>query len=78
MWDGRTNDKKPLALQRTREAAEITGAEFDGYEFDFKMDKYDEFGRKMTPKEAFRELCHRFHGIEPGRLKKEKRLKAYQ
>jgi len=78
MWDGRTNDKKPLALMRVREAAEITGAEFDGHEFDFKLDKYDEFGRKMTPKEAFRELCHRFHGIEPGRAKKEKRLRAYQ
>ena len=78
MWDGRTNDKKPLALMRVREAAEITGAEFDGHEFDFKLDRYDEFGRKMTPKEAFRELCHRFHGIEPGRAKKEKRLRAYQ
>ena len=78
MWDGRTNDKKPLALMRVREAAEITGAEFDGHNFDFKLDRYDEFGRKMTPKEAFRELCHRFHGIEPGRAKKEKRLRAYQ
>jgi len=78
MWDGRTNDKKPLALMRVREAAEITGAEFDGHKFDFKLDRYDEFGRKMTPKEAFRELCHRFHGIEPGRAKKEKRLRAYQ
>ena len=52
MWDGRTNDKKPLALMRVREAAEITGAEFDGHKFDFKLDRYDEFGRKMTPKEA--------------------------
>ena len=78
MWDGRTNDKKPLALMRVREAAEITGAEFEGHKFDFKLDRYDEFGRKMTPKEAFRELCHRFHGIEPGRAKKEKRLRAYQ
>ena len=77
-WDGRTNDKKPLALMRVREAAEITGAEFEGHKFDFKLDRYDEFGRKMTPKEAFGELCHRFHGIEPGRAKKEKRLRAYQ
>ncbi|EEH52623.1 uncharacterized protein MICPUCDRAFT_8996, partial [Micromonas pusilla CCMP1545] len=45
---------------------------------EFHLDKFDEFGRKMTPKEAFRELCHRFHGIEPGKAKKEKRLKAYQ
>ena len=78
MWDGRTNDKKPLALQRSREAAAISSGEFDGHKFEFHLDKFDEFGRKMTPKEAFRELCHRFHGIEPGKAKKEKRLKAYQ
>ena len=32
----------------------------------------------MTPKEAFRDLCHKFHGIEPGKAKKEKRLRMYQ
>ena len=32
----------------------------------------------MTPKEAFRDLCHKFHGIEPGKAKKEKRLRVYQ
>mmetsp|Transcript_12645 Transcript_12645/g.20461 ORF Transcript_12645/g.20461 Transcript_12645/m.20461 type:complete len:234 (-) Transcript_12645:494-1195(-) len=78
MWDGRTNDKKPMALQRVVEATELSSGEFDGHKFDFRLDKFDEFGRKMTPKEAFRELCHRFHGIEPGKAKKEKRLKAFQ
>ena len=32
----------------------------------------------MTPKEAFRDLCHKFHGIEPGKGKKDKRLRQYQ
>lgn len=78
MWDGRTNDKKPLALQRSREAAAIPTGEHGGIKFDFHLDKFDEFGRKMTPKEAFRDLCHKFHGIEPSKNKKEKRLKQYQ
>lgn len=78
MWDGRTNDKKPLALQRAREAAALPSGEHEGKKFDFNLDKYDEFGRKMTPKEAFRDLCHKFHGIEPSKNKKEKRLKQYQ
>ena len=50
MWDGRTNDKKPLALQRAREAAALPSGEHEGKKFDFNLDKYDEFGRKMTPK----------------------------
>lgn len=78
MWDGRTNDKKPLALMRAREAAAIPSGEFEGQKFDFNLDKFDEFGRKMTPKEAFRDLCHKFHGIEPGKGKKDKRLRQYQ
>ena len=32
----------------------------------------------MTPKEAFRDLCHKFHGIEPSKNKKDKRLRQYQ
>ena len=78
MWDGRTNDKKPLALMRAKEAAAVPSGEFEGKTFDFHLDKFDEFGRKMTPKEAFRDLCHKFHGIEPGKAKKEKRLRMYQ
>jgi U4/U6.U5 tri-snRNP-associated protein 1 len=78
MWDGRTNDKKPLALQRAREAAALPSGEHEGKKFDFNLDKYDEFGRKMTPKEAFRDLCHKFHGIEPSKNKKDKRLRQYQ
>lgn len=42
-----------------------------------RIDKYDEFGRKMTPREAFRHLSHRFHGKMPGKKKTEKRLQKY-
>ncbi|KAE8995876.1 hypothetical protein PR003_g211 [Phytophthora rubi] len=40
-----------------------------------KLDYRDEFGRLLTKKEAFRMLSYKFHGHEPGKKKKEKRLK---
>ncbi|KAI9917913.1 hypothetical protein PsorP6_012688 [Peronosclerospora sorghi] len=39
------------------------------------LDYRDEFGRLLTKKEAFRRLSYKFHGHEPGKKKKEKRLK---
>ena len=31
-----------------------------------KLEYRDEFGRKLTQKEAFRQLCYKFHGYGPG------------
>ncbi|PON88283.1 SNU66/SART1 family [Trema orientale] len=31
-----------------------------------------EFGRTLTPNEAFKRFCHEFHGIRPGKKKQEK------
>ena len=81
-WAGRANDKKPSAVAGAVAAAAVgtpqlgtaAGGDFD---FGFKLDRFDEFGRKMTPKEAFRELCHKFHGIFPSRSKQEARLKQW-
>ncbi|CEG44017.1 U4/U6.U5 snRNP associated protein [Plasmopara halstedii] len=42
-----------------------------------KLDYRDEFGRLLTKKEAFRMLSYKFHGHEPGKRKKEKRLRQY-
>eukprot|EP01119_Soliformovum_irregulare_P001288 TRINITY_DN11011_c0_g1_i1.p1 TRINITY_DN11011_c0_g1~~TRINITY_DN11011_c0_g1_i1.p1 ORF type:complete len:769 (-),score=320.14 TRINITY_DN11011_c0_g1_i1:6-2312(-) len=42
-----------------------------------RLDYIDEFGRQMTPKEAFRALSHKFHGKMPGKNKQDKRLKAH-
>ena len=39
------------------------------------LTKKDEFGRVLTPKEAFRQLSHSFHGIQPSQNTKEKRMK---
>lgn len=35
----------------------------------------DEFGREMTPKEAYKQLSWKFHGKKPGVKKTEKRLR---
>jgi len=75
-WAGRNTDKKPMAVAGAVEAAAIATADAE-WSFDFKLDRFDEFGRKMTPKEAFRELCHKFHGIFPSRSKQEARLKQW-
>ncbi|TDH70205.1 hypothetical protein CCR75_002220 [Bremia lactucae] len=40
-----------------------------------KLDYRDEFGRLLTKKEAFRLLSYKFHGHEPGKKRKEKRLR---
>jgi len=42
-----------------------------------RLDKYDEFGRKMTPREAFRHLSHKFHGKMPGKKKMEKKIQRF-
>jgi hypothetical protein len=38
----------------------------------------DEFGRRLTPKEAYRQLCWKFHGKRPGKNKMEKRLRQLE
>jgi len=43
-----------------------------------RLERLDEFGRVMTPKEAFRVLSHKFHGKRPGKKKQEKRLQKYE
>ncbi|KAM5569401.1 SART-1 family protein DOT2 [Rosa sericea] len=46
-------------------------------EKDIHIERTDEFGRTLTPKEAFRVLSHKFHGKGPGKMKQEKRMKQY-
>lgn len=66
-WGGRTTDKKK---------SKLVGVE-DGPK-EIRIERMDEFGRVMTPKEAFRDLSHKFHGKGPGKMKLEKRQKKYQ
>ncbi|KAM9818319.1 U4/U6.U5 tri-snRNP-associated protein 1 [Syngnathus typhle] len=50
----------------------------DGYRPDVKIEYVDESGRKLTPKEAFRQLSHRFHGKGSGKMKTERRMKKLE
>ncbi|CAN6465455.1 unnamed protein product [Victoria cruziana] len=68
-WGGRTMDKKKSKLTGIRDS--------DGPK-EISLDRLDEFGRIMTPKEAFRKLSHKFHGKCPGKMKQEKRMKQYE
>jgi len=72
---GRPNEKKGESLRMMREAAEIDPGGFEGRKFNFSINQYDEFGRLLTPKEAFRRMCWRFHGMPPGKSRQEKRLR---
>ncbi|KAF6134707.1 hypothetical protein GIB67_002108 [Kingdonia uniflora] len=68
-WGGRNMDKKKSKLVGIHES--------DGSK-EIHIERRDEFGRIMTPKEAFRNISHKFHGKGPGKMKQEKRQKQYQ
>ncbi|OCF38162.1 U4/U6.U5 tri-snRNP-associated protein 1 [Kwoniella heveanensis BCC8398] len=57
--------------QEARDALEA----YKTYKPDINIVYHDEFGRVMTPKEAWKSLSHKFHGKTSGRMKTEKRLK---
>lgn len=47
---------------------------FKNYKPDVNIVYYDEFGRALTIKEAWKALSHKFHGKGSGKMKTEKRL----
>lgn len=57
--------------QEARQSLEF----FKDYKPDVEIKYHDEFGRELTPKEAWKALSHKFHGKGSGRMKTEKRLK---
>jgi U4/U6.U5 tri-snRNP-associated protein 1 len=61
-------------MREQQEARETLDA-FRDYKPDVKIEYYDEFGRTLTPKEAWKALSHKFHGKGSGKMKTEKRLK---
>ena len=48
------------------------------YKPNVKLEYVDETGRLLNPKEAFRQLSHRFHGKGSGKKKTEKRTKKLE
>jgi len=73
--------ERTLEEENRRRTKHEAAAEFDKFK-EFKPDVHlhykDEFGRDMTPKEAFRQMSHQFHGKGSGVIKSEKRLKRIQ
>ncbi|OWZ35804.1 U4/U6.U5 tri-snRNP-associated protein 1 [Cryptococcus neoformans Tu259-1] len=65
-WENRMREQ-----QEARDALDI----YKNYKPDVNIVYHDEFGRQMTPKEAWKSLSHKFHGKTSGRMKTEKRLK---
>jgi len=82
-WAGRTNDHRDSYFTKAMgnlEEVYSGGRTEDRLALDVEvaLTKKDEFGRILTPKEAFRQLCHDFHGIKPSRNSKEKRAKQVE
>lgn len=67
----REYDNRIREQQEAREQMEA----FKNYKPDVEIKYYDEFGREMDRKEAWKALSHRFHGKGSGKMKTEKRLK---
>ncbi|KAJ6576459.1 SART-1 family-domain-containing protein [Mycena vulgaris] len=79
-WQSRGANKDQATreqLNRQREQQEIrdTVELFKSYKPDVNLVYYDEYGRSLTPKEAWKALSHVFHGKGSGKMKTEKRLK---
>ncbi|XP_027773038.1 SART-1 family protein DOT2-like [Solanum pennellii] len=68
---GRNTDKKKNKL------IGIHGGDVEGEE-EIQINRIDEFGRNLTPKESFRLFSHQFHGKGPGKEKQEKRIRQHQ
>nr|GLL29199.1 SART-1 family protein DOT2 isoform X1 [Ipomoea trifida] len=68
-WGGRNMDKKK---------SKLVGIIDEEGPKEIHIERTDEYGRILTPKEAFRLLSHKFHGKGPGKMKQEKRMRQYQ
>ena len=63
---------------REQQEARASADHFKDYKPDVNIVYYDEFGRALGMKEAWKALSHRFHGKMPGKMKQEKRLKRIE
>ena len=59
-WAGRTNDMKPVMLQGLEDVYQ-SGAHADeiANRVELALTRRDEYGRVLTPKQAFREVSYR-------------------
>lgn len=64
---GRAKDKRNMTIDYTK-----------GLNKEIQLDYRDETGRLLTPKEAFRYICYRFHGHKPSKNKVEARRRKQE
>jgi U4/U6.U5 tri-snRNP-associated protein 1 len=69
---GDLKNKQELA-GRAKDSRDIDPSDHD---FGVKIEYRDKMGRKLTQKEAFRQLSYRFHGFGPGTKKREKKMRV--
>ncbi|KAF8602904.1 SART-1 protein [Ceratobasidium sp. AG-I] len=75
---GQTKDQSAREYenrQRDQQEARDTMESFKDYKPDVELKYFDETGRELNRKEAWKALSHRFHGKGSGRMKLEKRMK---
>lgn len=69
------SEQKGRARDKRFEAEDMGRGTENEYLREIKLEYLDEFGNPVTRKEAFRMLCHKFHGKGPGQNKREKRMR---
>ncbi|KAL5634458.1 hypothetical protein ACGC1H_002497 [Rhizoctonia solani] len=75
---GMTKDQSAREYEnrvRDQQEARDTMDSFKDYKPDVELRYYDDTGRELDTKEAWKALSHRFHGKGSGRAKMEKRMK---
>ncbi|RXW25546.1 hypothetical protein EST38_g317 [Candolleomyces aberdarensis] len=65
-------------LRDLQERREIVDSFNSGYKPDVNIVYYDDYGRELNVKEAWKALSHKFHGKLPGKMKTEKKLKKIE
>merc|ERR1719191_2310306 len=77
-WAGRNNDKR-LTPHHALVKHALFSDENNGQvqRIETALRRTDDYGRVLTAKEAFRELCYHFHGKHPSKNRLNKRAKQY-
>ncbi|KAJ3309238.1 hypothetical protein HDV04_006302 [Boothiomyces sp. JEL0838] len=71
-------DKVEKMREMERQRAQETIEKFKDYKPNVNLIYRDSAGRDLNPKEAFKELAHKFHGKKSGKNKMEKKLSRMQ
>ena len=74
-YHGRTKDPRPEWDKPSSSSSGGAGASGKGPAHDVKLEYRDKYGNKLTPKEAYRELCYKFHGRMPSQKVRDKRMR---